>query len=162
MTQSIDIQIPAFTLTLPLHRVLALMQENGSTVTPNLAASMSIGMELQGGIYVGPMVEDGRLEHLIAAKETLDPIDWESAKIESSRYNAGGFQDWRLPTKSEVNVALAHAQSRLAPETHWTCSFSPAAHAAMAWAANFETGIVTLSNKDEKFWVRPFRRLTAG
>ena len=64
MTQSINIQIPGQSLAVPLPKLLALLAIEEPVVTlAGLPAA--IGADLQGGIYVGPMVEDGQLVHTL-------------------------------------------------------------------------------------------------
>lgn len=63
MTQSINIQIPGQSLAVPLPKLLALLADEAPVVAP-AGLPAAIGAELQGGIYVGPMVEDGQLVHL--------------------------------------------------------------------------------------------------
>lgn len=155
MTQSINIQIPGQSLAVPLPKLLALLAIEEPVVTlAGLPAA--IGADLQGGIYVGPMVEDGQLVHLIAAKESLGSHDWEAAKVGASRYKGGGFLDWRLPTKDEAMVALVHAKSLFDQEWHWTSI----ERGSYPWAVGFESGFVSGGNRSDEFRVRPFRRLT--
>lgn len=153
MTQSINIQIPGQSLAVPLPKLLALLAiEEPVVATGGLPAAISA--ELQGGIYVGPMVEDGQLVHLIAAKESLGSHDWETAKVEACRYKGGGFLDWRLPTKDEAMVALVHDKYLFDQEYHWTST----ERGSYPWAVDFEYGYVRFSTRDDEFRVRPFRR----
>jgi len=155
MTQSINIQIPGQSLAVPLPKLLALLADEAPIVAP-AGLPAAIGADLQGGIYVGSMVEEGLLVHLIAAKESLGSHDWEAAKVESSRYKGGGFLDWRLPTKDEAMVALVHAKSLFEQEWHWTST----ERGSYSWAVDFEDGSVLTNHRDYEFRVRPFRRLS--
>ncbi|MCR4144895.1 DUF1566 domain-containing protein [Alcaligenes faecalis] len=155
MTQSVNIQIPGQTLAVPLTKLLTLLANEELAVAP-AGLPAAIGSELQGGIYVGPMVEDGQLVHLIAAKESLGCHEWEAAKVEASRYKGGGFLDWRLPTKDEATVALVHAKSLFDQEWHWTST----ERGSYTWAVDFEFGLVGDTNRGFEFRVRPFRRLS--
>lgn len=155
MTQSINIQIPGQTLAVPLPKLLALLANDEPVAAP-VGLPAAIGAELQGGIYVGPMVEDGQLVHLIAAKESLGSHEWETAKVEASRYKGGGFLDWRLPTKDEATVALVHAKPLFDQEYHWTST----ERGSYPWAVGFETGLVCILIRFNEFRVRPFRRLS--
>ncbi|MCR4146239.1 DUF1566 domain-containing protein [Alcaligenes faecalis] len=155
MTQSINIQIPGQSLAVPLPKLLALLANEEPVVAP-AGLPAAIGAELQGGIYVGPMVEDGQLVHLIAAKESLGSHEWEAAKMEASRYKGGGFLDWQLPTKDEAMVALVHAKSLFEQEWHWTST----ERGSLAWAVDFEHGRVHFYFRSHEFRVRPFRRLS--
>lgn len=155
MTQSINIQIPGQSLAVPLPKLLALLAIEEPVVAP-AGLPAAIGAELQGGIYVGPMVEDGQLVHLITAKESLGSHDWETAKVEASRYKGGAFLDWRLPTKDEAMVALAHAKSLFEQEWHWTST----ERGSYSWAVDFERGTRERRHPGNEFRVRPFRRLS--
>jgi hypothetical protein len=155
MTQSVNIQIPDQTLAVPLPKLLALLANEDPVVAP-AGLPAAIGSELQGGIYVGSMVEDGQLMHLIAAKESLGCHEWEMAKVKASRYKGGGFLDWRLPTKDEAMVALVHAKSLFDQEWHWTSTD----RGSYTWAVAFEYGYVDVFSRDDEFRVRPFRRLS--
>ncbi|MGG4580304.1 Lcl C-terminal domain-containing protein [Alcaligenes sp. Me129] len=155
MTQSINIQIPGQSLAVPLPKLLALLADEAPVVAP-AGLPAAIGADLQGGIYVGPMAEDGQLVHLIAAKESLGSHDWEAAKVEVSRYKDGGFLDWRLPTKDEAMVALVHAKSLFDQEWHWTST----ERGSYTWAVVFEFGRVASLTRFSEFRVRPFRRLS--
>lgn len=155
MTQSVNIQIPGQTLAVPLPKLLALLA-NGEPVVAPAGLPAATGSELQGGIYIGPMVEDGQLVHLIAAKESLGSHDWEAAKVEASRYKGGGFLDWRLPTKDEATIALVHAKARFDQEYHWTST----ERGSYTWAVGFERGDVCSFHRNYEFRVRPFRRLS--
>ncbi len=155
MTQSVNIQIPGQTLAVPLSKLLTLLANEEPVAAP-VGLPAAIGAELQGGIYVGPMVEDGQLVHLIAAKESLGCHEWETAKVEASRYKGGGFLDWRLPTKDEATVALVHAKARFDQGYHWTST----ERGSYAWAVVFENGYVNGDSRDSEFRVRPFRRLS--
>lgn len=155
MTQSVNIQIPSQTLAVPLPKLLALLANEDPVVAP-AGLPAAIGAELQGGIYVGPMVEDGQLVHLIAAKESLGCHEWETAKVEASRYKGGGFLDWRLPTKDEATIALVHAKPLFDQEWHWTST----ERGSYTWAVGFEDGYVDDSYRATEFRVRPFRRLS--
>ncbi len=155
MAQSINIQIPGQSLAVPLPKLLALLADEAPVVAP-AGLPAAIGAELQGGIYVGPMVEDGQLVHLITAKESLGSHDWETAKVEASRYKGGGFLDWRLPTKDEAMVALVNAKSLFDQEWHWTST----ERGSYPWAVDFEDGGVGYDHRRNEFRVRPFRRLS--
>src|SRR5690606_12854765 len=79
-----------------------------------------IGADLQGGRYSGCMVEDGKLVHLIAAPESLGRSAGEEAKEAAGEYPGGGYDDWRLPTKAELQCVQAQAPELLEKEWNWT------------------------------------------
>lgn len=167
MTQQIGITIQEQKLSVPLTALLSMLapaQEIAGTLlqaepylhgTPSLPAEL--GAELQGGIYAGPMVENGRLIHLIAAKETLSRQEWDDAKGDASDYEGGDFSDWYLPSKAELMIALAHVQDKFEKGYHWT---STPYGSCNAWAVDFEHGNVLILLRFHWFLVRPFRRLS--
>lgn len=156
MQSNIQIQIPQQSLQISLS---ALSQVLDQAAPQDIAASpllpAEIGADLQGGIYVGPMVEDGKLIHLISASESIGDYDWESAPDKAREYRAGGFDDWHLASKPEMLVALAHAQDKFEKVYHWT---STPYGSGLAWAVVFEDGDVNVDLRHYAFRVRPFRR----
>ena len=126
-------------------------------LTPCPTLPAEIGAELQGGIYVGPMVENGRLVHLIAAEESIGKVKWEQAKELASDYEGGDYSDWYLPNKDELAIALAHSKSKFESGWHWT---STPYGSSVAWAVGFEYGDVYHWGRGNEFLVRPFRRLS--
>lgn len=157
MTQSINIQIPAQTMAIPLPNLLAMIAQDKPIAAPGLAGlPAAIGAELQGGIYVGPMVEDGQLVHVIAAAKALGDHEWMKGRRVAADHRGGGFTDWRLPTKNEALVALAHAKDLFDDCWHWTST----ERGDYPWAVDFEYGIVLSRYRFSEFRVRPFRRLS--
>jgi hypothetical protein len=122
---------------------------------PAIALPAAIGAELQGGIYTGPMVEDGKLIHLIRATESLGNAHWDTAKEEANKYRGGGLDDWYLPPHPEMLIALAHDQDGFEKVWHWT---STPYGQLTAWAVDFEDGLVNTTNRRREVRVRPFRR----
>ncbi|PWF25028.1 DUF1566 domain-containing protein [Corticimicrobacter populi] len=157
MTQQINLQIPAQTLSLSLAKLLPLLAEEqqSKVAVPDVPAT--IGAELQGGIYVGPIILDGKIVHLIAAPESLGDHDWSIATEKAAEYRVGGFEDWRLPTKSEAMVAFANAQEIFDNVYHWTSTV----HGDYTWAVDFEAGLVFDLSRCYEFRVRPFRSFVA-
>jgi len=139
MSQTIGITIDSQKLSVPLPSLLALLSGSNQIFTPASPLPAEIGAELQGGIYVGPMAEKGRLIHLIAAKDTLPVSEWEAAAKAAEDYEGEGFSDWYLPSKAEMIVALAHAQDTFKESWHWT---STPYGSLYAWAVDFENGYV--------------------
>src|SRR5690606_21319478 len=120
MTQQIGITIDQQKLNVPLPALLSLLaQEQAVPTAAGFSLPAEFGKPLQGGIYVGPIIEDGKVVHLIAANETLDPLDWDGANTAGSEYRDGLFDDWYLPTKAELLIALIYAQSAFEHGYHW-------------------------------------------
>lgn len=157
MTQQINIQIPQQNLQVPLPALLSLLSNAPvpSANTPELPAEF--GAELQGGIYAGPIWENGKLEHLIAAPETLGEHDWDDAGEVASKYRGGGFEDWFLPTKPHLMIAQIYVRDAFEQGYHWT---STPGGEYYAWGVDFEHGHVLINHRSHEFRVRPFRRLS--
>ena len=166
MTQQIGILIKEQSLNVPLTGLLSLLdpQVEGVAGTllqaepaaPSLPAAF--GAELQGGIYVGPIWEDGKLVHLIAASETLDDSEWADAKTAASEYRGAGHSDWFLPTQDHLEIARIYAQDQFEKVYHWT---STPFGSGYAWAVDFELGRVSFRLRSHEFRLRPFRRFIA-
>lgn len=122
----------------------------------NLPAAF--GAPLQGGIYVGPHWEDGKLVHLIAADADLGEHDWEDAKEAATECRGGDHSDWFLPTREQLEIARIYAQASFEKGYHW--SATPYG-SDVAWVVDFESGCVLTSSRDGEFRVRPFRRFIA-
>ena len=142
---------------IPALLLAALASERAPQPEPASAIILpaAIGAELQGGIYTAPMVEDGKLIHLIRAKESLGDTNWDAAQSKASEYRGGGLDDWYLPPKREMIVGLVHDQEGFDQVWHWTASPYPE---SLAWAVHFESGSVDLYLRYTEFRVRPFRR----
>ncbi|VFR32452.1 hypothetical protein BER2_1689 [plant metagenome] len=116
------------------------------------------GAPLQGGIYVGPHWEDGKLVHLIASTEDLGEQDWENAKKAASEYRGGDRSDWFLPTREQLEIVRIYAQASFEKGYHW--SATPCG-SDFAWVVYFEFGFVDTYFRYDEFRVRPFRRFIA-
>lgn len=114
-----------------------------------------IGAELGGGIYVGPHFQpDGSVRHLVAAHNHLDARGWETARMAPSGLRINGFDDWFVPSKDELMVALLNARNKFDKAIHWT---STPYGQDYAWAVDFEGGTVHPYGRTYEFRVRPFR-----
>lgn len=156
MTQQINIQIPAQALSVPLPALLSLMATE-QVKSPPLALPAEFGAELQGGFYAGPHWEDGKLVHLIGANESLGDEDWDDAKAGAENYLGGGFSDWFLPNRDQLQIARIYAQDKFDKVWHW--SSTPYGE-CNAWSVAFEYGRTDVSHRYCEFRVRPFRRLS--
>ena len=67
-----------------------------------VSSAVSIGQRYQGGIVF--YVDESRQHGLIAATRDLPgEYDWQGAKDAGERFVDGGFSDWYLPGKWELN-----------------------------------------------------------
>lgn len=77
------------------------------------------------------------------AMEISEPIgrtSWNNAQQMCSNYNGGGFRDWYLPSKDELNMsynALRRFGIQFGNEWHWT---STTGAWGKAWGTNFSVG----------------------
>ena len=156
MTQQINIQIPAQALSVPLPALLSLMAAE-QVKAPSLVLPAEFGAELQGGFYAGPHWEDGKLVHLIGTPESLGDEDWDDSKTAAAEYRGGGFADWFLPSREQLEIARIYAQDKFEKARHWT---STPYVSGFAWAVGFEDGSVFINDRLSEFRVRPFRRLS--
>jgi hypothetical protein len=157
---NINLRVPqtqAHASPIPAMLLAALASERAPQPEPTsvIALPAAIGAELQGGIYTAPMVEDGKLIHLIRAKESLGDADWGAAQNKALEYRGGGFDDWYLPPKREMIVGLVHDQEGFDQVWHWTAT-PYGEHDA--WAVDFEGGSALIYYRCCEFRVRPFRR----
>lgn len=134
-----------------------------SSPSESLSLPAEFGAELQGGIYVGPHWVDGKLEHLIAAPETLPGAEWDDAQRIASNYTGPDdalvrYSDWVLPTREQLEIARIYAQEFFENGYHWS---STPCGSFTAWAVDFEYGDVTTWHRRNEFRVRPFRSVIA-
>ena len=103
-----------------------------------VSSAISIGEQYQGGIvfYV-----DGTGQHgLIAATRDLPgQYDWQGAKDAGERFVDGGFSDWYLPDKWELNELYKHKSvvGGFAANDYWS---STEDSAVSAWGQYFVNG----------------------
>ena len=84
--------------------------------------------------------------------EMLGRHKWEEAKKVAENYRGGGFSDWRLPTKEELNLVYQNLRkpgiiTGTGDDWHWSSSQY---HISIAWAQRFgDGGQVPNSNRYE-------------
>lgn len=93
----------------------------------------------------------------------LDPVTWSDAPRVCMELRAGGFSDWRLPTRIELLSIVQYSQYPAADprfeipvDAYWTAS-SYADDPTKAWAIDFTFGTATGKPKDEAHHVRCVR-----
>lgn len=137
----------------------------------------------QGGIYAGDFRDDdGRIYGLIVAdcgaakdvgrakwgpgEHNLSQWDgqantrilgdkYPAAKL-AADYSADGHQDFYLPARRELQLAVATVPHLFGSES-WYWSSTPSTE-SYAWAVDFEDGFTSYNRRINEFRVRPFRR----
>ena len=121
----------------------------------NMTKSNS-GKLANGGIIV---YTDEKGEHgLVCSNNDLGNANWNDAKEQCEVYNEGGFSDWRLPTKDELQLIYLLLHRRkiggFANSHYWS---STEGNSNSAWKQNFSNGIQYRSYKDYEYDVRAVR-----
>jgi hypothetical protein len=120
-----------------------------------VSSAVSIGQRYQGGIVF--YVDESRQHGLIAATRDLPgEYDWQGAKDAGERFVDGGFSDWYLPGKWELNELYEHksAVGGFASGVYWS---STEFNANFAWYQYFDNGFQNHFIKNIEWRVRPVR-----
>ena len=121
----------------------------------NMTKSNS-GKLANGGIIV---YTDEKGEHgLVCSISDLGIGDWNSAKQLCDNYNEGGFSDWRLPTKDELQLIYLLLHKRkiggFASSIFWS---STEFNKSSAWLQDFDNGLQDNYSTDNGCNVRAVR-----
>jgi hypothetical protein len=88
----------------------------------------------------------------------LGEQNWSSALTTARNYRGGGYSDWRLPTKDELNLIYQNLRARnignLGDSWHWSSSETSSNR---AWLQRFSDGYQTSTNKTKTNSVRAVR-----
>ncbi len=107
-----------------------------------VAFAVSIGEQYQGGIVF--YVDESRQHGLIAATRDLPgEYEWQGAKEACERFVHGGFSDWYLPSRWELNQLYMHKNAVAGfPDgySYYWSSSEAKASAGNAWGQNFSNG----------------------
>ena len=121
----------------------------------NMTKSNS-GKLANGGIIV--YADTNGLHGLVCSISDLGIGDWNSAKQLCDNYNEGGFSDWRLPTKDELQLIyfLLHRRKigGFADGNYWS---STEANPSIAWGQYFYSGRQRSGSKSTECSVRAVR-----
>ena len=100
----------------------------------------------------------GETHGLIAAKnDQSEGTTWDQAQKICKEYRAGGFSDWRLPSKDELNKLYINRTAVGGfKERHFYWS-STASDKNDAWDQSFRTGNRNLGYKSDNNYVRAVR-----
>ncbi|NTU59006.1 MAG: DUF1566 domain-containing protein [Chlorobiaceae bacterium] len=128
------------------------------------ASTLKIGENYGGGkvAYIYQVGDEGyvagQTHGLIAAKEDLGSgASWEKAIKLCREYNGGGFTDWRLPNKVELNRLFVTRATVGGFENHHYYWSSTESDKNDAWDKSFRTGVENLGYKLDNNYVRAVR-----
>ena len=120
----------------------------------------SIGFYPQLGGYVFIVSSDGK-HGLVAETQNQDTDSWYEAQntISNPTYHSANgqkFNDWRLPTKYELNLMYTQRNSigGFVNSYYWSSTENDGSN---AWYFNFNVGIASLSSKSTTYYVRAVR-----
>ena len=89
---------------------------------------------------------------------TFGAFNWVQAVDIANNYRGGGYSDWRLPTRSELNNIYINLRLQnlagLGNDIYWTSSNYGTAD---AYYQNFSNGRQSLENQDVGYKVRAVR-----
>lgn len=125
------------------------------TTTPSKQTSQyKLGQAFGGGIVA--FIDHTGAHGLIAAEKDLGNFSYESAAKKKSKFSAGGFTDWRIPTKDELaRIYGLKKELGLVPKgTYWS---STSDKAKSVWAMNMIDGKMAIVSEDLSFYVRLVR-----
>lgn len=120
-----------------------------------------IGAEYQGGILVYKNLER-KLGLIVAKKDLSFKMSWERAKLECTKFNDGGYTDWRLPEIGEFQVMYNYFDEKnhmdenkgMSPYYYWSLSFRGA---GTAYVYRFKGNDTNFGNTELELSVRPVR-----
>ncbi|NYT38910.1 DUF1566 domain-containing protein [Allopusillimonas soli] len=115
----------------------------------------------QGGTYVGSLMKDGQLHHLVepgGVQFDIEDVTFRNAaEAVQAKGEINGHNDWRVPDQRELMLAYINVPGQFDKEDwYWT---SAQYSEYLAWAFGFENGNVGNWHKYNEFRVRPFRSI---
>ena len=106
----------------------------------------------------------GALEY---AHDKLGPFTFDEAKQACAAYRGGGFSDWRLPTKDELNALRDavndlfdhHKLTETWSDWYWSGEEVQEGGGGKWWVQRFDYGNQFAYPKTQKFYARPIRSI---
>jgi formylglycine-generating enzyme required for sulfatase activity len=145
-----------------IDRDAAFLRANREPVAPPVPVSakrFAIGQEYGGGIIF--YLDESGQSGLIAAKSDIPGpyFTWSDAKAACNNFVSGGFSDWRLPTKDELNKLYFNISvvGGFAAYYYWSSTENGADN---AWGQYFGSGYQYQYGKPDTFRVRAVRAFT--
>ena len=122
--------------------------------TDKPAPKFASGQLYQGGyiFYINGTGDHG----LIVYFKDLPNLNWEAAQKKCANFKSEGYDDWRLPTKDELN-RIYQARTYIgiySKSKYWA---STEANKDAGWAQDFKDGLTSQVPKQTSIGVRPVR-----
>lgn len=116
-----------------------------------------IGTRYQGGIVISWTDSTGK-HGVIAAEKDLGEYSWQEAKDVCNNLVLEGFDDWRLPDRTELAVlyGIRNVVGGFTKKYYWS-STTAGFMKIKAWTELFNSGFPTGKYKNKKSFVRPVR-----
>ena len=118
------------------------------TTLPGLSQNLKVGDKANGGIVAMVKKKHG----LIVSEVHLVDLNWEQGKRACSEYRGGGFSDWRLPSRNEIEEIYYTLQStgivKFESCYYWSGTENTGIR-SLAWSFDFNTGRAYNSHNKE-------------
>ncbi|NTW52029.1 MAG: DUF1566 domain-containing protein [Chlorobiaceae bacterium] len=135
-----------------------------TAVAASSAGQLKIGDNHGGGkvAYVFQSGDEGyvagQIHGVVASRQDLgNGTTWEKAVQLCQEYRAGGFSDWRLPSKAELNRLYANKIAVGGFKNHHYYWSSSESDKNDAWDQSFRSGVQNLGYKLDNNYVRAVR-----
>jgi TolB-like protein len=136
--------------------VKGMLSEGGQVTSAGGGSGYKIGDTGPGGGIVFAVEGNGGME----VSRSLGDHKWQEAIDIAKNYRGGGFSDWRLPGKDELNLIYQNLQKawvvNLGSDRYWSSSENDG---SSAWAQYFSSGVQQLNygGKHHTYSVRAVR-----
>ena len=117
----------------------------------------AIGAKHGGGIVF--YTDSTGVHGLIAAENDLGKFSWKKAKDTCEKLVLNGYDDWQMPSRTELAVLFANKDfvSGFTPTYYWSATEAGFAK-SHGWTQMFTTGFQTGKGKRNEFLIRPVRK----
>lgn len=114
------------------------------------------------------IIKDTKTNLMWPKEGSKEYMDFADAEKYCKEFKLGGFEDWRIPTREELESILDLKKDHPAidpiftEEGNWYWSSTPyaglAGYAGFAWIVSFDVGSVSWYSRDDSNYVRPVRQ----